>query len=142
MSINKLLKIFARMLSSLISFVSLDMDINESAVWNVTVVLSNVVSKFTEATGDFESPIMFHFCVICHIQLSLLFWRCDYLLRLKVTAFFKGQQNKDGLRCYTHCKSVNALKFLLYDFVSSPNEATLRLCVAVWRTIMYLDLVI
>ena len=47
--------------------------------FQVTVVLSNMVSKFTEATGDFESPIMFHFCVICHIQLTYLFsfWRRD-----------------------------------------------------------------
>ena len=53
------------------------MYINEIAGFEVTVVLLNMVSKFTEATGDFESQIMLHFCVICHIQLkkihSLLF---------------------------------------------------------------------
>ena len=46
------------------------MYINEIAGFEVTVVLLNMVSKFTEATGDFESQIMFHFCVICHIQLK------------------------------------------------------------------------
>ena len=41
---------------------------------HLLVVLLNMVSKFTEATGDFESQIMFHFCVICHIQLRKIYF--------------------------------------------------------------------